>query len=108
MNKTHDVAYLLRNLNSELFNSKRFMIVSLLYIFGKMKLSELRKILGLSWGDLDTHIKKLVEQGYVELWKEPGEKKVLETVAYLTGKGRQEYEKLYDVLRAISSQIETK
>lgn len=108
MREPNDAGDLLKAINSDLFSPKRFMIASLLYAFGRVKLSELRAMLNLSWGDLDSNVKRLVEKGYVELWKEPGRVRGLETVAYLTEKGKREYEKLAETLRILSEKLEGK
>lgn len=50
---------------------KRFLIATTLYLFGPRTEAELIKCLNLSWGDLDSNLRRLRERGYVS------EKKVL-------------------------------
>ncbi len=80
-----------------LFNPKRFAIAVILYLHGPTTMAELQKALNISWGDLDSNIRKLREAGYVET------KKVItptrpKTIVMLTRRGREKLEELLNYL----------
>lgn len=93
-------------LDRVLFNPKRFMIAVLLYLRGPSTIAELQKALELSWGDLDSNVRRLKEAGYVNA----GKVITLErpkTMVKLTQEGRMRLERLMDglerLLRAVKS-----
>ncbi len=93
---------LVEELDPELMNPKRFLIATLLYVLGPRTMGDLVKSLGLTWGDLDSHVRRLREKGYVEV------RKALtlrgpRTVVKLTGRGVEEYERLAERLRRLLS-----
>lgn len=102
---------LLSSLNSlykslELLDIKKFLIVSILYLLGKVYEGDLVKILGFSWGSLSTQLKMLMEKGFINL------RKVLtlkgpRTLISLTDKGykkyKEELEKVNILLRVLAS-----
>ena len=94
----------LSDLDSDLMNPKRFLIATLLYVMGPRTMADLVKALGLTWGDLDSNIRRLRDRGFVEL------KKVLtlrgpRTVVKLTERGVEEYERLVEALRRLLSSL---
>ena len=102
-------AGLLKEVDGDLLNPKRFMIVTLLYALGPMSLRELRRALGLTWGDLDSNVRRLAEKGYVKLWRGLGSgPRVLEVKIGLTELGEAEYEKLVAKLRKLLESFEKK
>jgi DNA-binding MarR family transcriptional regulator len=102
-------AGLLKEVDRDLLNPKRFMIVTLLYALGPMSLRELRRALGLTWGDLDSNVRRLAEKGYVKLWRGLGSgPRVLEVKIGLTELGEAEYEKLVARLRKLLESVEKK
>ncbi len=91
-------------LNPELMNAKRFLIVTTLYLFGPRTEAELAKALNLSWGDLDSHLRRLRGKGYIV------ERKVFtplgpRTEVKLTEAGLREYVKLVEELRRVVSHV---
>lgn len=93
-----ELAGLLESVDSFLMNYKRFAIVTLLYALGPMTVSELKRALGFSWGDLDSKLRSLEERGCVSV------KRVLtllgpRTVVELTSEGARAYEELCEKLR---------
>jgi len=87
-------------LDSFLMNSKRFMIVTILYALGPQTMGELRSMLGLTWGDIDSKLRSLEERGYVRMRKIftlAGPRTLIE----LTERGAREYEELCEKLRSI-------
>jgi len=100
-------ADLLKGVDGDLLNPKRFAIMTLLYALGPMSLRELRRALGVTWGDLDSNVRRLAEKGYVKLWKGLGSgPRVLEVKIGLTELGEAEYEKLIAVLRELLDSLE--
>ena len=60
---------ILKKLDKDILNPKKLMIIIVLYLVGPKTMSQLVKATGLSWGDLDTHLRKLRDRGIVELSK---------------------------------------
>lgn len=88
-----------------LFNAKRFIIATILYIRGQLTMAELQRYTGLSWGDLDSNVRMLSKYGLVEARKvltESGPR----TRLRLTRKGEEAYEKLSVLLKNIISRAE--
>jgi DNA-binding MarR family transcriptional regulator len=107
--RVENYAGLLKEVDGDLLNPKRFMIVTLLYALGPMSLRELRRALGLTWGDLDSNVRRLAEKGYVKLWRGLGSgPRVLEVKIGLTELGEAEYEKLVAKLRKLLESVEKK
>ena len=52
-----------------IFNPKRFEIVTLLVVVGKMTMKQLKDATGLTWGDLDSNIKQLEKHDIVKTRK---------------------------------------
>ena len=82
-----------KRLDPFLMNYKRFMIMTLLYALGPRTVGELKRALGLSWGDIDSKLRSLEERGYVIT------RKILtlsgpRTLVELTEEGVREYERL--------------
>ena len=100
-------ADLLKGVDGDLLNPKRFAIMTLLYALGPMSLRELRRALGVTWGDLDSNVRRLAEKGYVRLWRGLSSgPRVLEVKVALTELGEAEYEKLVARLRALLESVE--
>jgi len=95
------------DLDPILMNAKRLSIVTLLYLLGPRRMVELVRALGISWGDLSTHIKKLEEAGYVRkkrVFTITGDKVYIE----LTKKGVLAYLELMRKMKKLVSDIEGK
>ncbi|RLE77946.1 MAG: transcriptional regulator [Thermoprotei archaeon] len=60
-------------LDGELSNVTRLLVLSALYIVGPMYESDLARLLGVSWGKLSTHLRRLEEAGYVSRRRVVGE-----------------------------------
>ncbi len=91
-------------LDPELMNPKRFSIVTYLYVFGSKTMAELVRALGLSWGDLDSNIRRLREKGYVHTKRQltlKGPRVFVE----LTDRGRRAYEELAHKLNEITKRV---
>ncbi len=104
MSKNRDRLLTPRELDPELMNPKRFSIVTYLYVFGPKTMAELVRALGLSWGDLDSNIRRLREKGYVSTRRQltlKGPRVFVE----LTEKGRRAYEELARRLNEITRRV---
>ena len=96
--QSEDIHLYLRKFNSVLMNPKRFMIATLLYIFGSKSVGEIAKALNLTLGDVDSHLRRMKKEGYVEL-RRTLTLKGPRVLAKLTAKGVEEYERLVDDLK---------
>ena len=79
----------------------RLIVMTYLYVVESIDFVYLRRVTGLSWGNLSTHLTKLEEGGYVMLEKTYLDKKP-HTIIYLTEEGRQAFreykQRMQDVL----------
>jgi len=55
--------------NSLISHPTRFTIYFLLYLYRRIGFVELQRLLGLTPGNLDSHLRKLHEAGYIEMRK---------------------------------------
>jgi len=90
-----------------LFNAKRFMITTILYLRGKMSMAELQKYTGLTWGDLDSNTRILSKYGLIETNKVITGKGPRTTIQ-LTKEGEEAYEKLSKTLQDLIEQAQRK
>jgi len=51
--------------DDDIFNPKRFAIMTVLFLFRKVTAGDLVKATGISWGSLSTHLSRLEKKGYV-------------------------------------------
>ena len=87
--------------------SARLRLISLLYVIEEADYVFLKTQTGLTWGNLSSHMDRLEERGYVEVTKQfkkkkSSGKKVPQTSAKLTAKGR----KLFDAYREKIKEME--
>lgn len=73
----------------------RLMVMTYLYVVESIEFVYLKRITGLSWGNLSTHLTKLEEGGYVKLEKTFLDKKP-HTMISLTDEGRQAFREYKD------------
>lgn len=78
----------------------RLNIVTNLYVVESADFIFLKNLTGLTWGNLSAHITKLEQAGYVEVEKTIVNKKT-HSVARMTGKGREAFEKYRDTMSDI-------
>jgi len=90
----------IKQLDPLLMNPKRLMIVALLYALGPRTMKQLVDSLGLTWGDLDSNIRRLREHGIVEVRKVPT-RRGPRTVVYLTSYGERRFEEFSRVLEKV-------
>jgi DNA-binding MarR family transcriptional regulator len=68
----------------------RLMVLTYLYVVDSIDFVYLKRITGLSWGNLSTHLTKLADAGYVKIEKTFQDKKP-NTMIELTKEGRQAF-----------------
>ena len=85
--------YSYRKIDSVLHSRIRLAIVSALVTVDEMDFPMLRDIVGATDGNMNTHLKKLEEAGYISVQKEFVERKPV-TNYRLTGKGRDKFQAL--------------
>ncbi len=88
-----------------LMNPTRFIIATTLYLFGQKKEGDLKKILGIPWGNLSTHLRRLEEAGYIK------RRHVLtvrgpRVMVSLTERGLDAYSELSTTLRKLLEGVE--
>ncbi len=59
----------LKRLDRDLLNPKRLSILVILYVSGPKTMAQLVRLTGLSWGDLESNLRKLREKGIIEMSK---------------------------------------
>lgn len=78
----------------------RLMVMTYLYVVDSIDFVYLRRITGLSWGNLSTHLTKLEEGGYVRLEKTFMDKKP-HTMISLTDDGRKAFRDYKDGMQEV-------
>lgn len=78
----------------------RLMVMTYLYVVDSIDFVYLRRITGLSWGNLSTHLTKLEEGGYVKLEKTFLDKKP-HTMISLTDEGRKAFRDYKDSMQEV-------
>jgi DNA-binding MarR family transcriptional regulator len=85
----------LADINQVIHASARLMVLTYLYVVESADYVFLKRLTGLTWGNLSTHLTKLEETGYIAINKEFKGKKPHTTIS-LTKQGRtafREYKK---------------
>lgn len=82
----------------------RLSIMTLLYLNGKMKFTELKRILKLTSGNLSVHLKKLNAAGYVKIEKTFLNLKPA-TLVVLTKKGAKKLLEFYTSIKDIADAL---
>lgn len=85
----------------------RLAIMSMLAALPELSFTELRDALGMTDGNLTTHIKALQQEGYVSVTKSFKEKRPLTTCS-LTAAGRKAFGEYIDLLEKIVRQTKSK
>lgn len=94
----------INKLDKVLLDQKRFLLVTILYLFGPKLENELVKMLNISWGTLHSHIDTLARKGYIlkrKVITDEGPRTLIE----LTEKGLIKYRETVDCLRKIISTV---
>jgi len=83
--------------DEEIFNPKRFVIMTVLFLFKRLTEGDLVKATGIQWGSLSTHLSRLEKKGYIKRRRaitRKGVRTVVEITEYGYKKYREEIEKL--------------
>jgi predicted ArsR family transcriptional regulator len=91
------------DLNLILHQPVRTRIVAYLAARGEATFNELKKALDITDGNLDSHMKKLVNADYIESRKQAATKGKQQTLYSLTDLGRQEFEHYIENLKRLLS-----
>jgi DNA-binding MarR family transcriptional regulator len=78
----------------------RLMVLTYLYVVESIDFVYLKRVTGLSWGNLSTHLTKLDDAGYVIIKKTFQDKKP-HTMIQLTDKGREAFREYKDDMQQV-------
>ena len=92
-------------LDEEIVHPKRFLIMTVLFLFREITEGELAKATGIGWGSLSTHLSRLEKKGYIARRKAIT-KKGIRTVVKITEKGYMRYAEEVEKLKGILSEVE--
>lgn len=97
---TQDRMQLLEEIDGLVHSPARLMVMTYLYVVESVDFVYLRRLTGLTWGNLSTHLSKLEEANYVVLEKEFRGKKP-NTMIRLTDQGRAAFREYKKSMRQI-------
>jgi DNA-binding MarR family transcriptional regulator len=97
---------LISNIDLMIHSKSRLMIITYLYVVEKMDYVYLKRVTGLSWGNLSKNITKLEEAGLVETEKKFEDKKP-KTIIWLTQHGRESFREYKENLEIIFNSLPT-
>ncbi len=78
----------------------RLMVMTYLYVVDSLDFVYLKRVTGLSWGNLSTHLTKLEDAGYVSIKKTFQDKKP-RTMIQLTESGRKAFREYKDEMQQV-------
>lgn len=78
----------------------RLMVITYLYVVESLDFVYLKRVSGLSWGNLSTHLTKLEDAGYVSIKKTFQDKKP-HTMIQLTELGRKAFREYKDDMQQV-------
>ena len=78
----------------------RLRVMTYLYVVDSIDFVYLKRVTGLSWGNLSTHLTKLDDAGYVKISKTFQDKKP-NTMIQLTEQGRQAFRNYKDEMQEV-------
>ena len=93
--------------DEDIFNPKRFAIMTVIFLFKEMTESDLAKAVGVSWGSLSTHLRRLEERKYIER-KKVITTRGIRTIVRITKNGYLRYKEEVEKLRKILKELEYK
>ncbi len=94
-------------LDDDVVHSKRFLIMTTLFIFREMTEGDLAKATGIDWGSLSTHLSRLEKKGYIKRRKSITNRGI-RTVISITRKGYEKYGEEVGKLRNILNNLDQK
>jgi DNA-binding MarR family transcriptional regulator len=90
----------LADIDQVIHASARLMVLTYLYVVESADYVFLKRLTGLTWGNLSTHLTKLEEAGYIEINKEFKGKKPHTTIS-LTKQGRTAFREYKNSLQQV-------
>ena len=90
----------LADINPLIHAPARLRVLTYLYVVDSIDFVYLKRVTGLSWGNLSTHLTKLEDADYVKLSKSFQDKKP-QTMIQLTEKGRQAFREYKDDMQEV-------
>lgn len=85
--------------------SIRFSIMFLLYIHKKISFTELQKLLNLTAGNLNHHLNKLMEKGFINIKKMLFSKRPI-NIVFVSEKGNEEFSSYLSKFKNILDKVE--
>ena len=95
----------MKNKKDIIFNKIRFAIMYMLYKEGEVSYKKLKKFLGITDGNLASHLRKLEEAGFINFEK-TFEGRKPKTIYFLTPKGKKEFEKFIVELEKVIKNVQ--
>ena len=89
---------LLGEIDPLIHSQARLRVMTYLYVVDSIDFVYLKRVTGMSWGNLSTHLTKLEEGGYVKMSKSFEDKKP-KTMIELTGEGRKAFRRYKDEMQ---------
>ena len=94
----------LTNIDPLIHTPARLMVMTYLYVVDSLDFVYLKRMTGLSWGNLSTHLSKLEGAGYVLINKSFQDKKP-RTMIQLTEQGRSAFRKYKDDMQQVLGEL---
>ena len=91
------------DLDTILHQPVRTRLVAFLYARGEATFTELKKELGVTDGNLDAHVKKLVAASYIRVQKSNDKSQRVQTIYKLSSKGKAAFENYLETLKRVLS-----
>jgi DNA-binding MarR family transcriptional regulator len=90
----------LADIDSLIHAPSRLIVMTYLYVVDSIDFVYLKRVTGMTWGNLSTHLSKLEEAGYITIRKTFKEKKP-NTMIQLTDEGRQAFRQYKDDMQYV-------
>ncbi|MGB7095529.1 MAG: transcriptional regulator [Anaerolineales bacterium] len=90
----------LPKIDSLIHAPSRLQVMTYLYVVDSIDFVYLKRMTGMSWGNLSTHLTKLEEAGYISIRKSFQDKKP-NTMIELTDEGREAFRKYKDDMQQV-------
>lgn len=99
-NEEHIELKTLADINAIIHTPARLMVMTYLYVVENIDYVYLKRVTGLTWGNLSKHLSKLEEAGYIATEKSFQDKKP-NTVIWMTDQGREAFREYKDNLQQV-------
>ena len=94
----------LADIDALIHTPARLMVMTYLYVVENIDYVYLKRVTGLTWGNLSKHLSKLEEARYIATEKSFQDKKP-NTVIWMTDKGREAFREYKDNLQQVFSSL---